>query len=105
MSAVSTHLGMSKTARRYNVLVLSFALCAWLVTAALHLHVKDDHGDFSEPTPCTYCMVLSSGAAPAPEHRVPDIVVEPSTFVFADIDSAHGRAAPSFYLSRGPPRI
>lgn len=105
MSALISPARMSNTARRYNVLVLTFALCAWLVTAALHLHIKDDHSNVSESLPCSYCLVLSAGAAPAPKHHVVDVVVARAIIAATYDDAAHEQPAPSFYLSRGPPRI
>jgi hypothetical protein len=54
------HLRSSILERRYNVAALAFVLCAWLVAAAMHLHLGDnDKGAGGvDPRPCTYCLVF-----------------------------------------------
>jgi hypothetical protein len=101
------HLRSSVLARRYNVVALAFVLCAWLVAAAMHLHLGDNDKNARgvEPQHCTYCLAFSGGAAPPPDHRIPEVVAEPAVVAVLHGVPAEEQAAASFYLSRGPPAI
>jgi hypothetical protein len=96
---------ISRRVRRYSVVPLALVICAWLIASAMHLHLKDDHVGLAESTACSYCMSLSGGVAPPPEHRTPEIVVSPGSIAISRDDFARDQAAPSFYLSRGPPSV
>jgi hypothetical protein len=98
-----THFSMSRRVRRYNVVALALVLCAWLISVAMHLHVKDEHAGTADSSPCGYCLALSAGAAPAPEQRVPAVIATPVLVVSLDDAPVQSQTAPSFYLSRGPP--
>jgi hypothetical protein len=100
-------LRSSILARRYNVVALAFVLCAWLITAAMHLHVADtDKGSGAvDPRPCSYCLAFSGGAAPLPDYRIPDVFPQPTDVVVSYDLPAQEQVAPSYYLSRGPPAI
>ncbi|MBM0104952.1 hypothetical protein JM946_09335 [Steroidobacter sp. S1-65] len=93
----------SDRARRYNVVALAVVLCAWLVAAAMHLHANDPDAGNADSAHCAHCSALSGSAAPAPELRVPPNIVVAAMVVAFDDAIVAGRAAPSFYLSRGPP--
>jgi hypothetical protein len=101
------HLRSSVLARRYNVVALAFVLCAWLVAAAMHIHLadKDKHAGGVHPAPCSYCVAFSAGAAPPPDHRMPEVVAEPAMVTAFHGEPAEKQVAASFYLSRGPPAI
>ena len=101
------HLRSSVLARRYNVVALAFVLCGWLIAAAMHLHLGDNDKDAGgvEPQPCAYCLAFSGGAAPPPEHRIPEVVADPVAVVAIHGQPAEKQVAASFYLSRGPPAI
>lgn len=101
------HLRSSVLVRRYNVVALAFVLCAWLVAAAMHLHLGDNDKDAGgvDPRPCTYCLAFSGGAAPPPDHRIPEVVADPVAVVAFHGHPANEQVAASFYLSRGPPAI
>lgn len=103
MTRSVTHIRTSSLARRYNVIALGLVLCAWLVTAAMHLHVKDQDAGNADSTHCAYCFTLSAGAAPAPEFRVPAIIVVPAGVVACSDTTVEDRSTPAFYFSRGPP--
>ena len=93
----------SDRARRYNVVALVFVLCAWLVAAAMHLHVKDQDAGSADSAHCAHCSAFSASAAPAPELRLPPAIVAAAMIVTFDDATVEDLAAPSFYLSRGPP--
>jgi hypothetical protein len=100
-------LRRSMLVRRYNVVALAFVLCAWLITAAVHLHLADnDKGTGAvDSQPCSYCLAFAGGAAPLPDYRVPEAFAQPvAVAVFYDLP-AQERVATSFYLSRGPPAV
>jgi hypothetical protein len=100
-------LRSSMLARRYNVVALAFVLCAWMVAAAMHLHLSDNDKDAGgvDPRPCTYCLAFSGGAAPPPDHRIPEVVADPIGVVAFPTLPAKEQVAASFYFSRGPPAI
>lgn len=100
-----THFGMSYRARRHNVVALVFVLCAWLVAAAMHLHVKDQDAGSADSAHCSYCFAQSASAAPASELRLPAVIVASATLVAPDGATLEEQTAPSFYLSRGPPSV
>lgn len=101
------HLRSSVLARRYNVVALAFVLCAWLVAAAMHLHVadKDKEAGAAEPQYCSYCLAFSGGVAPPPQHQLPEAAAAPVAVAVSYDLPAAVRKATSFYLSRGPPAI
>jgi hypothetical protein len=101
------YLRSSMLVRRYNVVALAFVLCAWLVAAAMHLHLGDNGKDAGavELQPCSYCLAFSGGAAPPPDHRLPEVVADPVAVVVRHGDPANEQVAASFYLSRGPPVV
>lgn len=101
------HLRSSILARRYNVVALAFVLCAWLVAAAMHLHLtdKDKEAGAVDPQPCSYCLAFAGGAAPLPDYRAPQVPAQPLVVVVSYDLPAHEQAATSFYLSRGPPAV
>jgi hypothetical protein len=103
MTRSVTHFRTSCRARRNNVVALAFVLCAWLVAAAMHLHVNDQDAGIADSAHCAYCLALSASAAPAPELRVPPVIAAPAIIVAFDDATVEDLAAPSFYLSRGPP--
>lgn len=96
-------LRTSEQVRRYNVVALVLVLGAWLITAAMHLHGKDPDAGGVDTTHCSYCFALSTGVAPAPELRIPAVVVAPAIIVAFEGMAVEDQAALSFYLSRGPP--
>lgn len=101
------HLRSSVLARRYNVPALALVLCAWMIAAAMHLHLADEDQNAGgvDPRPCSYCLAFSSGAAPLPDHRIPDALPQPQIVaVFYDLP-AQEQVATSFYFSRGPPAV
>lgn len=98
-------LRSSVLARRYSVVALAFVLCAWLIAAAMHIHLadKDKHASGGHPPPCSYCLAFSAGAAPLPDYRAPQVFAQPTAVaVFYDLPTQQQEAT-SFYLSRGPP--
>jgi hypothetical protein len=103
MTRTVTHSCTSHLARRFNVVALGLVLCAWLITAAMHLHVQDPDSGSADSAHCTYCLGLSTSAAPAPEFQIPAIVDAPAGIVTCNDLAVEDRATPSFYLSRGPP--
>ena len=96
---------MSQQARRYNVVALALVLCAWLVTAATHLHVQDQATGATEAAHCAHCLALSAGAAPPPTHNLPTIIVTPTVVVPFGHATPPSEPPRSSYLSRGPPAI
>jgi hypothetical protein len=104
MTRSVTHLRTPHQSRRYNVVVaLVFVLCAWLVAAAMHLHVNDQDTGIADSAHCASCFALSASAAPAPELRLPAVIAAPAIIVAFDDTTFADQTAPSFYLSRGPP--
>lgn len=103
MTRSVTYSGTSQRARRYNVVALAFVLCAWLIAVAMHLHVKDQDAGIADSAHCAQCLALSASAAPAPEFRVPVALAGPMLVVGCDDTTFEAQAAPSYYLSRGPP--
>lgn len=103
MTRPVSHFHMSDRAQRYNVVALAFVLCAWLVTAVMHLHVKDQDAGPAHASACAYCLSLSAGAAPAPEQQSPSVIVTSTVVGSSHEAPAPGKSAPFFYLSRGPP--
>ena len=97
------HFRTSLQARRYNVVALALVLCAWLVAAAMHLHVKEQDAGTADSAHCAYCLGLSTSAAPAAELRLPVVITAPVAIVACDDAAVDSQTAPSFYLSRGPP--
>ena len=96
---------MSPQARLYNVVALAFVVCAWLVTAAMHLHLQDEHAGAVDSAHCAHCLALSTGAAPAPEYNFPIVIVTPSVVLSFDDVPAPSQSPRSSYLSRGPPAV
>jgi hypothetical protein len=101
------HLRSLVSSRRYSVVALAFVLCAWMITAAMHLHLADKNTEAAgmEPQPCTYCLAFSGGAAPLPDYRIPETFPQPAAAAVADDLPALEQVAASFYLSRGPPDV
>jgi hypothetical protein len=89
--------------RRYNVIALGLVLCAWLITAVAHLHVREQGADKPDSAHCTYCFAFASGVAPTPELRLPARIDASIGRVACDDTPVEDRAIPSFYFSRGPP--
>lgn len=94
---------MDGRARRYNVVALAFMLCAWLVVAAMHLHLQEDDAAGADSAHCAQCLALSVSAAPGPEVRLPALIPAPTIIVAFQGAAVAGRTLPSSYLSRGPP--
>lgn len=90
--------------RRYNVVALAFVLCAWMIAAAMHIHLadKDQHAGGMQ-TPCSYCLAFSGGTAPLPDYRIPKILPPPVAVAISYDLPAQEQVAASFYLPRGPP--
>ena len=96
--------GGSRVRQRSRVVVLSLALCVWLVAFATHIHA--DGNELSQDAPsnaCSFCLSLPSGATPPaqslvvlPQFIAIEVVAEIVTALVA-VD------VPSSYLSRGPP--
>lgn len=101
------HLRSSVLARRYNVVALAFLLCAWMIAAAMHLHLadKDKNAGGVDPRPCSYCLAFSGGAAPLPDYRIPEVFPKPIAVAVSYDLPAQEQAATRFYFSRGPPAI
>lgn len=94
----------TRTAQRRNVFVVVLALFVSLLAYATHVHGTDDHADAPKKPACSFCLLLPSGAAPAP--TLPGIVVPVSCVseIVCNLTAAFGSAdVPSFYLSRAPP--
>ena len=94
----------TRAAQRRNVFVVVLALCVWLLAYATHVHTADDHDDAPKKPACSFCLLLPSGAAPAP--TLPGIVVPVFhvSEIICNLTAAFGTAdVPSFYLSRAPP--
>ena len=103
MTRSVTPFRTSCRARRYNVLALALVLCAWLVAAAMHVHVNEQDAAMGDSAHCAHCVGLSASAAPASEPGIPAVIVAATLIVACDDVPAEGQTAPSFYLSRGPP--
>ena len=105
MKPLIAHLRSSVLSRRYSVIALAFVLCAWLITAAMHIHLADKETDVGgvDPRPCTYCLAFAGGAAPLPDYRIPQIFPQPVAAEVCYDLLAHEQVTPSFYLARGPP--
>jgi hypothetical protein len=96
--------GGSRVRQRSRVVVLSLALCLWMVAFATHIHT--DNNELSQDAPsnaCSFCLSLPSGATPPayslvalPQFIATEVVAETVTALVA-LD------VPSSYLSRGPP--
>ena len=99
------HLRSSILARRSHVVALVFVLCAWLIAAAVHLHLDGGDADASDPSPCSYCIALANGAAPLPEYRVPKVIAGPVAVAVSFEEREHAQLTTSSYLSRGPPAL
>jgi hypothetical protein len=96
----------TRAAQRRNVFVVVLALLVWLLAYATHVHSADDQDGAPKRPPCSFCLLLPSGAAPAP--TLPGIVVPVFHFseIIGNLTAALGTAdIPSFYLSRAPPAL
>jgi hypothetical protein len=94
----------TRTAQRRNVFIVVLALFVWLLAYATHVHSAGDHDDAPKKPACSFCLLLPSGAAPAP--TLPAIVVPVSNVseIIRNLTAVFGSAdVPSFYLSRAPP--
>ena len=98
-----TYLCMGGRTRRYNVVALAFVLCAWLIAAAMHLHLEEQDAAVADSAHCVQCLALSASAAPGPEIRLPAPVAAPTIIIAFHGATFEGRTLPSSYLSRGPP--
>lgn len=101
------HLRIAVLARRYNVVALALVVCAWMIAAAMHLHLADKDKDAggAEPQPCSYCLAFSGGAAPSPDYRAPPVFVQPVAVAVSYDLPVQEQDAATFYLSRGPPAV
>jgi hypothetical protein len=103
--ARSITLGLTRTAQRRNVLVLTFALCVWLFAYATHLHAADGHDGQQKPV-CNFCLTLPASAAPPPVlNQVAPLVFDTCGRVCDRVAAISTRDVPSFYSSRAPPSL
>jgi hypothetical protein len=96
--------GISRKVQRRNVLLLTLAMCLWMIMSAAHIHAGDGHDAPGKTSAaCAVCLSLPSGAA-APAQYTSPMPVWLAGWLLADrIVSPPVRNVSSFYLSRAPP--
>jgi len=103
---IASVISFSRRAQRRNALLLAIALCLWLFAYATHVHAEGERGaPHARIGGCGACFSLPVGATPP----VASAAIVPLPLLHGVVRNLHVTfvtlAAPSSYLSRGPPAL
>lgn len=91
------------SAQRRHVLVLTLALCLWLVASAAHIHFGNDHAPSEPPTACSFCQSLPGSAAAPGDPQGHIEFVAAAAVAPQPVHAPPALDLPAGYRSRAPP--